>query len=112
MTYQLKAYQGVGIDWDKVGSTVQAAAAVSQDPALSEVVCHVLRLNAITEGRNPGPVCPRRRYSPAEKQKGIGLYLAAKPLRVAVWIRQHPAVAVAGAAGVLGLVYFLGRASK
>ena len=107
------AYKALsGIDWTKIGSTVQAAAAISQDPALSEVTCHVLRMNAITEGRNPGPACPRHAYTPEEKQKGIGLYLATKPLRAAVWLRENPYVAVAGVAGIVGLVYWLGRRSR
>lgn len=108
---------GLGLDLgeliNKGGPAVAAVAKVVQDPALPEVTCHVLRLNKITEGKDPGPPCVRKVYTPSEKKQGIGLTLAVTPLRAAVWARGNPVLA-AGAglavAGVLiGVGYALGR---
>lgn len=107
----MQAHQELG----SIGSTLDAAGKVVSDPALSDVACHLLRLNKITEGKPPGPPCLRRVYTKAQKEKGIGLYMAVKPLRAFIWARQRPAAAIAigvGAVGALvGLGYLLGRKS-
>jgi hypothetical protein len=92
----------------KGGPALQAASKVIQDPALPEIICHVLRLNKITEGKSPGPVCAKINYTAAQKRTGLGLARVTKPLRAAVWARQHPAVAAGIGAGVVGFIWFVG----
>jgi hypothetical protein len=118
MTYARTRY-GLGLDlgelFERGTTAVQAAAKVLEDPALPEVTCQVLRLNALASNR-PSPVCPAQRYTLAQKQKGIGLHLAVTPLRIAVWARMHPllATAVAGGSvlGLVGLGYALGKGAR
>lgn len=100
----------------KGGPAIAAAGKVIQDPGLPEITCHVLRLNKITEGKDPGPPCPRRHYTTADKRRGVGLSRAATPLRVVVWAREKPVVAAAiGIATVgflVGVGYYWGRKEK
>lgn len=113
MTYM----QSLGLDVKELitkgGPAIAAAAKVIEDPALPEITCHVLRLNKLTEGKDPGGTCARRAYTEQEKQKGIGLTVLAKPLRLAVWTRQNPILAgligasVAGA--FIGIGYLWGK---
>lgn len=104
--------QSLGIDFnslvEKVGPAVQAASKVVADPALPEVTCHVLRLNRVTEGLNPGAPCVKKKYSVAEKKQGIGLHLATQPLRIAVWAKQHPSVAIGVGLGLVGVIWGVG----
>lgn len=108
MTY----YQDLGLDLGELitkgGPAVQAASKVITDPALPEITCHVLRLNAIVEGRDPGPPCARKVYTAVEKHKGVGLSLATTPLRMIVWARKNPAIAIGAGVGVVGLIWYLG----
>lgn len=94
----------------KGGPAIQAASKVISDPALPEITCHILRLNNVVAGKNPGPPCPRTAYSPAQKRQGVGMHLATKPLRAAVWARRHPAVAIGIGVGVVGLFVGIGYA--
>ena len=91
---------------------LNAAVQIVEDPHLSEVACHVLRLAAIQEGRIPGPKCTRVPTNFATT-KGIGLRYAVVPLRTFVAAREHPWVGVVTGAGVvlglIGLGYVLGR---
>lgn len=117
MAYTRTYSHGLGLDLgeliNKGGPAVAAVAKVVQDPALPEVTCHVLRLNKITEGRDPGPPCTRRRYTLSEKKQGIGLTLAVTPLRAAVWARAHPLLAMGAGLAVAGVLvgagYTMGR---
>ncbi len=101
---------------DKLAPTVLAVSKVVEDPALPEIVCEVLRLNKVTAGLDPGPSCPRRVLTEADKRKGLGLYVARAPLRGYVWARQHPGLAwgaAIAAVGIIGLIgYSLGRSSR
>lgn len=101
---------------DKVAPTILAVSKVVEDPALPEVVCEVLRLHNVTKGLPPGPSCPRRVFTEADKRKGVGLYVAREPLRAYVWARQNPGMAWGAAmvaVGLIGLVgYTLGRRSR
>lgn len=120
MAYIHSHSRGLGLDLDELinkgGPAVAAVAKVVQDPALPEVTCHVLRLNKITEGKDPGPPCTRRRYMLTEKKQGIGLTLAVTPLRVAVWARANPLLAAGAGLAVAGLLvgagYSMGRRQR
>lgn len=90
-----------------ISSTIDAVAKITEDPALPEVACNVLRLNRVTEGKS-APPCSRRVYTAADRHKGVGLYAALPPLRAFVWTRQHPVAAVAVGAGVVGGLVALG----
>ncbi len=94
---------------DAASTALDAATAtlkVAEDPFLPEVVCQVLRLSAIEEGRSPGPPCKRLVGRPAPG-RGIGLRYAVMPLRVAVKVRERPVMAMIGVGAVLlGLVAF------
>lgn len=111
------SFQPMGLDLADViakgGPAVEAVSKVIQDPALPEVTCHLLRLNKLTEGRPPGPPCTRRSYSAAQRRQGVGLTLAVRPLRAAVWARENPVAAVAVGAGAVGALvgvgYLIGR---
>jgi len=93
------------------GSAIAAVSKVVQDPALPEVTCHVLRLNKMAEGRDPGPPCARPSY--VGKKGGIGLALAVAPLRAAVWAREHPVLAggisLAVVGALVGVGYYMGK---
>lgn len=110
------AYTHLGLDVAGLVTTAEAATKVARDPGLPEVTCNVLRLNRITEGLPPGPPCARRRYTAAEKRRGIGLAKMVAPLRGAVWARQHPAQSIAIGVGVIGalvgLGYWWGRGAR
>ena len=101
------AYTQLGLD---IGSTVKAASKIIEDPALPAVTCEVLRLNRVVEGKSPGPSCSRRVFTAAEKRKGVGLHLAVQPLRIATWARANPALAIGGAAAVVGGLVWIGYA--
>lgn len=110
-------YEPLGIDVSdliaKGGPAIKAAAKVVEDPALPEVTCNILRLNKVVEGKSPGPACRRQRYTKAQKRRGVGLHLAVTPLRLTVWARQHPALAIGAGVAVLGALvgvgYWIGR---
>jgi len=116
----IHSLQGLGLDLGELitkgGPAIQAAAKVVEDPALPEVTCNVLRLNKIAEGKDTGGPCARVRYSAAQKRKGIGLHAAVMPLRVTVWARANPTLAVVAGAGVVGgfvaLGYYLGTKER
>ncbi len=88
---------------------------IAQDPHLKEVVCQVLRLNALERGVKAPPPCAQIPET-ASPGKGIGLRYAVKPLRMFVTTREKPyliPLVVGGTAlGVLLLGFFLGRGSK
>jgi hypothetical protein len=92
--------------WDRAGPTLKAGMAVIEDPYLPQVACEVLRLNAIQEGRRPGPKCPAPR-NPSSK-KGVGLSYAVKPLQAFVYARQRPWIVPAAILGVVGLSFAAG----
>jgi hypothetical protein len=96
-------------------STAEAVLKITEDPHLNEVACHVLRLNRIEEGKDPGPECPRVATS-YRLGKGIGLRHAVGPLRFFVKTRENPWITYAALAGALGAVfaagYFVGAAKK
>lgn len=100
----------------KGGPAIQAVSKIVEDPALPEVTCHVLRLNKVTEGQNPGLPCTRKVYTLAEKRKGVGLARVVTPLRAAVWARQNPllagAIGVASVGALVGLGYYLGKGRR
>ena len=97
------SYRSTG-DTTAVLDAATAALKVAQDPFLPEVVCSVLRLSALEEGRNPGPRCAKVNAAPG---RGIGLRYAVVPIRLAVKAREQPVLAVAVVGGVLfGLVAF------
>lgn len=106
MSYQ--ATGGVTDTLIKIAPAVQAVSHVAVDPALPQVVCHVMRLKAITNRQNPGSPCPPLALSAQQKTQGVGLYVIEPPLRAFVWARENPAVAVAVVAGVVGLIGFVG----
>lgn len=114
------AYTATGADiaeiLDKAAPAVLAASKVIEDPALPEIVCEVLRLNKVVSGQNPGPSCPRRVITGADKRKGVGLYVAREPLRAYVWARQNPFLALGAAAALVGVIgyvgYSMGRRSR
>ncbi len=91
-----------------VGTALQAASKIIEDPFLPEVTCQILRLNKISKGVDPGPPCQRTIATPAQLQKGIGLSVASKPLRMFVWGRQHPILATGIGIGALALIFGLG----
>jgi hypothetical protein len=92
----------------KGGPAVDAASKVIADPALPEVVCQILRLNKITTGTDAGIPCAKRVYSAVEKHQGVGLTRVTTPLRIAVWARAHPGVAIAAGVGLVGLIGYVG----
>jgi hypothetical protein len=94
-----KTHQALGAS--SLSTKVSAGIAVAKDPALNELACLVLRLQAVTEGTDPGPKCPKRTYSAAQKMKGVGLYQAIPPLRAWLWVRENPILAAAAGAGVV-----------
>lgn len=100
----------------KGGPAVAAAGKVIQDPGLPEITCHLLRLNKITEGKDPGPPCPRPRYTTADKRRGVGLSRAATPLRAVVWARERPVAAIGIGIATVGLLvgigYYWGRKKR
>ncbi len=97
-----------------IGDTASAAMKVAVDPYLPEVTCHVLRLAALEEGRDPGLRCLRTRTTVTNK--GVGLRYAVVPIRMAVNMYEHPyrAAAVAGGVllGIFALGYLTGRRSR
>ena len=97
------SYRSTG-DTTQVLDAATAALKVAQDPYLPEVVCSVLRLSALEEGRAPGPPCRQVNAAPG---RGIGLRHVVVPIRLAVKARQRPIVAFAVVGGaLLGLVAF------
>lgn len=92
-----------------------AALKIAQDPHLKEMICHVLRLNALERGvRAPTPCA--RIPATASPGKGIGLRHAVGPLRMFVTIREKPyliPLVVGGTAMAVFLAgFFLGLGSK
>ena len=101
--------QGLGnATLDRVGSAVEAASKVIEDPYLPEVTCHLLRLNRISRGENPGAPCSRTVVTAAQRGKGVGMGIAAKGLRVFAWARTNPGLAIGVGVGAVGLVFGLG----
>lgn len=105
-------------------SAVGTAAAGATDPYLPEILCRISQLQALSKNRTPlqalfgkkptvpVPTCPS---TPAGKG-GIGLERAVKPLRVAVYVNQHPIAAWLGIAAILGVPmlagYMIGKRSR
>lgn len=100
--------QALGASLDTVGSAIQAASKIAEDPFLPEVICQILRLNKISAGQDPGPACPPTMVSAGREGKGIGLSVAVSPLRAFAWSRAHPIPAMAAAIGAVGAVFLLG----
>lgn len=104
--------QSLGLDIASLintgGPAIQAASKVISDPALPEITCNILRLNKVVAGQDPGPACAKRVYTAAQKRQGVGLSIAVVPLRVAVWARKNPALAIAAGASVVGLIGYIG----
>lgn len=98
-------YQATGIS--TAISTAQALVDVTRDPHLPEVVCHVLRLDAMESGQPPGPPC-QKMSTKAYPGKGIGLRYAVPPLRVLDWAREHPIRAAGIAVGTIGALVWIG----
>ncbi len=88
---------------------------IAQDPHLKEVVCHVLRLNALERGVKLPATCTKIPEA-AGPGKGIGLRYAVGPLRMFVATREKPyllPLVVGGTAlGVFLLGFFAGRGGK
>ena len=78
-----------GIDTAKLASAASIALKAGSDPHLPEVGCIVNRLEAMEEGRPPGPRCPK---IPKGKNpgKGIGLRHAMPGLRFFERTRENP----------------------
>ncbi len=95
---------------DAASPALGVAVDVLADPYLPEVVCHVERLARIEQGEPPGRGCTPTRAVRGTARRGIGLRLAAKPLRAVVWARLHPALATALAISVVGAVFGIGVA--
>jgi hypothetical protein len=110
------SYVAQGATLDTIAPAIFAAAKIVEDPAVPEIACEVIRLNKVMAGQNPGPPCQRRVLTPADKRKGVGLYVARQPLRAYVWARQHPGTTLAIGAGIvlaIGLVgYTIGKKSR
>ena len=92
-------------------TTIEAAAKILKDPALPDVACNVLRLNRVVEDKPPGEPCPKRYYTAAQRQQGVGLHVAVAPLRAYIWARQNPVLAVGIGVGAVALIYSLGFAA-
>lgn len=93
---------------ESIGSAVLAAKDILGDPYLPEVSCHLLRVNRMERGLNPGAPCERTRATPAQIQRGVGMRFLVGPLRFMTWARQNPALAVGIVAGSIGMIYYLG----
>lgn len=96
-----------------IQSTATAVFKVTEDPYLTETVCHALRLSKLEDKLDPGPPCTVRNFG--KPTKGIGLHKIIKPLRFYVRTQEHkwllPALVVGGVSGLLLLGYTLGRKS-
>ncbi len=111
------SYQEVGLDIPALITTAQKIGSTSlkvlEDPYLPELLCHVNRLNAIQEKRDPGPACRR---TPKDLPGGIGLEDTITPIRIFTSVKQQPVWGYASVAlivgGIAGIGYFLGKASK
>ena len=103
-------YQSIGAT-----TTAQAVLKIADDPHLPEVVCNVLRLSDIEEGKTPGPPCYR---IPSNRNpgQGIGLRYLVGPVRLAVKVREKPVtaaiIAVTGVALIFALGYGAGRRKR
>lgn len=92
----------------KAGQGLKAGQAILDDPYFGEGVCHILRLQSIEQGKQPGPACPRTVITTANARKGVGLRHVAAPLRAAVYTREHPWVFAASVAALVGVPFVLG----
>ncbi|MDP2607312.1 MAG: hypothetical protein Q8S00_32645 [Deltaproteobacteria bacterium] len=91
---------------DTVKSTAGALIAVTTDPHLSEVICQVLKLQAIEKGQRVGACnIVSKDYLPG---KGIGLRDVVVPLRYYVKAKEKPYIAALIAAGVVFTIFSLG----
>ncbi len=88
---------------------------IAQDPHLNEVVCQVLRLNALERGVRLPSACPKIPVT-RSPGKGIGLRHAVKPLRMFVATRENPyllpLIVGGGALALFLLGYYAGRTAK
>lgn len=95
---------------ESVAVAALAAKEIVADPYLPEVACQLIQMSRAEKGLPPGPRCARTRVTPYQKRKGVGLRHAVRPLRIAVWARRNPPLAMGVAIGMVGLVYYLGFA--
>lgn len=109
------SYKPAGDVFKNVAEILSAGRDVVSDPHVGELTCHIVRLNAMEEGRPPGPFCTPVPVN-AKPGTGIGLRHAMPALRQYVKYRENPWPFYLGAAAVAltvyGLGYINGRDSK
>lgn len=88
-----------------VTGAVGTAASVTQDPYLSETICHVQQL---AENEKTGKITTVCAKTPDGRTGGIGLRKVVKPLRAYVYAEQNPWVYPAAAAVAIGVPFLLG----
>ena len=109
------SYKSTGNAIEGVAQVLSAGRDVVSDPHIGELTCHIVRLNALEEGTNPGAFCNPMpvNFRPG---RGIGLRHAMPALRQYVRYRENPwpfyVGAFAIAATIYGLGYLNGRDSK
>jgi hypothetical protein len=109
------SYEDLGQDFSSILGAGTAALKIVEDPHLSEVVCQVMRLNAIEKKAPPGPPC---RATPKGKSpgRGIGLRHAVKPLRYFVKTRENkyllPLVVGGGALAIFLVGFLVGHGGR
>lgn len=90
MSYTTRKYQGLG-------GILDAASAVTSDPCLNQVSDLANQLSALQQ--TPGASTPT---------PGVGLCKLVQPLQVVVWAETNPMLAMAAAAGAVGLLIAIG----